>query len=254
MSAEPENTPEGAPEWMVSYADMITIMMAFFVVMFAMSGTQDPKKEDPVITSLHKQFGRVTNTPNVLKVPRNSNFVGVGKGHSPKATAPDMAASVDPAAGEGRATSFRPGDQLTLGGVIWFDGLESVLDDQQHRQLKAIAREFSGKPQRIDIRGHTTTKALPDDAPYRDHWDLAYARCHSAMVYLVSCGIDAKRLRISVAGPNEPLTFSVENSVVRRNGRVEVLMLNELAEEMQGAARVTRKARPDAEATGTTTF
>ena len=37
---------EGAPEWMVSYADMITILMSFFVVMFSMAGTKNTKKED----------------------------------------------------------------------------------------------------------------------------------------------------------------------------------------------------------------
>src|SRR5262245_60042506 len=57
----PPPAQEGAPEWMVSYADMITIMMAFFVVMYAMAPKKDQeKKESPtqrLMNSIHKRFG-----------------------------------------------------------------------------------------------------------------------------------------------------------------------------------------------------
>src|SRR6478609_4541171 len=78
----PEEHHEGAPEWMVSYADMITIMMAFFVVMYAMAGAKDPKKLQPAIASLHKQFGRFASGPAGSKVPRSSSMAGVGDGFS----------------------------------------------------------------------------------------------------------------------------------------------------------------------------
>ena len=46
MSEEPqEEKPDGALEWMVSYADMITIMMSFFVVMFALATKKDEKAQ-----------------------------------------------------------------------------------------------------------------------------------------------------------------------------------------------------------------
>ena len=43
MSANPEEKPDGAPEWMVSFADMITIMMSFFVIMFALASGEAAK-------------------------------------------------------------------------------------------------------------------------------------------------------------------------------------------------------------------
>ena len=41
----------------MSYADMITILMAFFVVMYSMAGTPDEAKEEAVFRSLREQFG-----------------------------------------------------------------------------------------------------------------------------------------------------------------------------------------------------
>ncbi len=43
MASKPEEKPDGAPEWMVSFADMITIMMSFFVIMFALASGEAAK-------------------------------------------------------------------------------------------------------------------------------------------------------------------------------------------------------------------
>ena len=45
MTSQPEEKPDGAPEWMVSFADMITIMMSFFVIMFALASSDAAKNK-----------------------------------------------------------------------------------------------------------------------------------------------------------------------------------------------------------------
>ena len=63
MSILPEESAsEGAPEWMVSYADMITILMSFFAVMFSMAMSKEREKNVPMMKSLQRQFGAVPTT------------------------------------------------------------------------------------------------------------------------------------------------------------------------------------------------
>ncbi len=228
MSSPEEAHGEGAPEWMVSYADMITIMMAFFVVMYAMAGTKDNKKQQPVMNSLHRQFGRYVAGPNVFMAAHSTALPASGEGQ--KVRGSDGQSKKKSMSGESvRVTTVRPGDQLTMGGVIWFDDAAPALTDEQKRNLRIAADELAGKPQRVEIRGHTSTRK-PADEKYRDQWDLAYARCHATMEYLVDQGIDSKRIRLSVASQNEPLEAANGATNGRRNARVEVFMLNEFAD------------------------
>ncbi len=58
MSGECHECEEGLPEWIMSYADMITILMAFFVVMYSMAGApKDKGKEEAVMRSFRERFG-----------------------------------------------------------------------------------------------------------------------------------------------------------------------------------------------------
>ena len=104
-----------------------------------------------------------------------------------------------------RVHTLRPGEQEATGGMVYFSEGSNTLDEKQQQRLQIIAEELGGKPQKIEIRGHTSRRPPPLDAPFRDNWDLAYARCRTVLDYLVSLGLDPKRFRLAVAGENEPV-------------------------------------------------
>ena len=99
--------------------------------------------------------------------------------------------------------------------------------------IEAIAQAISGKPQKVEIRGHTSTRPLSPNSPYQTHWDLGYARCSKTMQCLTRLGIDPKRFRISVAAKNEPIDLGLDPEMRKKNARVEVLMLDELTEDLK---------------------
>ena len=96
------------------------------------------------------------------------------------------------------------------------------------------------------LRGTLTEPGT--DSPFRNHWDLAYARCVATMDYLVKLGIDAKRIRISVAADKEPKHISPDPLLQRQNPRVEVFMLDEMVKDLEGTAaeREERYSAPPA--------
>ena len=86
---------------------------------------------------------------------------------------------------------------------------------------------MAGKPQKIEIRGHSSLRNDAGDEGLRDHWDIAYARCRATMEYLVAQGIPAPRIRLSVAGEHEPIPATGEPASFAQHARVEVFMLDE---------------------------
>jgi chemotaxis protein MotB len=280
---------------MVSYADMLTIMLAFFIVLYATTGTTssgtskgektgivekskdavgpnkgygpkeggggkeaaggeqdegfpgsddaaDPGTQardarlDKVLQSLHNRFGpewTISNCwtggpPQLRNLGREKLDRGPGPKNNVRPSWPK------PGNDNARARSPRLGDDLLVGGRIYFDEFSADLTEPQAAKLRKAAEELAGKRQRIEIRGHSSRRPLPKDSAYRDPWDLAYARCRKVEEFLVAQGIDPRRIRLGVAGDNEPLDDDSEPLPTQPNSRVEVRILNELVQSPTG--------------------
>lgn len=217
---------------MVSYADMITIMMAFFVVMYALSGKKDESTIRPVISALKQQFGPDWPFANLVPGryrPRNPHLDKFKMQGKPEDAPGRGGGAAEPVMR--RSRMFRPGEGLARGGCVFFDDFAVQLSDAQKLQIQRVATDIAGKPQKIEVRGHASRRPLPANSPYHDHWDLAYARCRAVMEYLVSLGIDPKRIRMAVAGIHEPGVAGEEDAPAGGASRVEIFMLNEFVND-----------------------
>ncbi len=256
--------PEGAPEWMVSYADMITIMMAFFVVMYASAGTassgsqrgektgqganpvvdargaagdgtegiagrSDNPQVDRVMESLYWRFGPEWTIRNCwVGGPPQLRGATVGNvaratGNKDKGSRAYGRIGEDPTPARGP----KPSGNVLAGGRIFFDEFSAELSPAQQERLRRLAEDMAGKVQKFELRGHTSRRPLPAGATYRDHWDLAYDRCRAVRDFLVAQGIDPRRIRLGVAGENEPLDSDAEPVPAGQNSRVDIHGLNE---------------------------
>jgi chemotaxis protein MotB len=210
----------------MSYADMITILMAFFVVMYSMAGSKDTVKEAAVLRSLRMNLGPFKSALGSF-VPKHSKFAEL-TGTPPNAR-PD--APHQPPHGTPSSVPRVPaGQPLAKGGIVYFATGAVGLSDENRQTLDLAVEVLAGKPQRIEIRGHATHRPLAAGSPYRDHWDLAYARCRQTMDYLVAQGIEAPRIRLGVAA--EPGASQLVNRplLLVSDSWVEIYMLNEFRE------------------------
>lgn len=229
-----EDPPAAVPEWVVSFGDMMSLLLTFFIMLVSMSEIKkDDDKFQAMVDSLRAKFG---DDFEKLRMA-----VGTGLPSSTKPTKPstkrtskwdnsqNFGAKVQAPPGNfSRVRNVRPGSQITVGGPLFFqeDSAELTSDDKD--QLKYMAEELKGKPQKIEIRGHTSRRPLPEESKFHDHWDLAYARCRTTMDFLIGLGIDARRIRMGVAAGNEPLHVGGDPLLLKENSRVEVLMLGEV--------------------------
>ena len=90
------------------------------------------------------------------------------------------------------------------------------------------AETFTIQDGAIVARG--TPSMIYYDGPFRDHTELAYALCREVERLLVELGLDARRMRISAAGGNEPAYVGDDPLGNRENSRVDVFLLDEFAD------------------------
>ena len=213
----------GGGAWKVAYADFVTAMMAFFLVMWITA------QNDKVKEAIAEHF----NEPDSIFEPwegKEGSPSGTqhrGKKHPPKDSKEKNKWAKDRGSPKPRATTVRNSDQAGVETVVFFVGESVDLDAESQERLSDFAKSVAGKPQKVEIRGHTWRRPLEAGSPFKDVWQLSYARCVATMELLERDGISPERIRLSQAGEFEPYRAATGSKRHEQDPRVEVFLLNE---------------------------
>jgi chemotaxis protein MotB len=209
---------KGGGAWKVAYADFVTAMMAFFLVMWIVA--QSDQAKEAIAQHFNDPFAK------------ESDEEGTAHQRPPKHPAP--ARSTDKPEHEKEAGGSHSvllvtngGERTSIGIVVHFADDSAELDAEAQRRLAEIAPLLVGKPQKIELRGHSSRRPLPAESAHSDHWKLCYDRCLAVMQQLEKLGIPHERIRMSQAAGYEPLASPDENFPGGGYARVEVSLLNE---------------------------
>lgn len=226
---EVEEDVPGIPEWVVTFGDMMSLLLTFFIMLVSMSEMKEEDKFQAMMESMRRQFGPdatiIASMPGDSP-PMNSSMDSMASmGRAKRKDIMRGGNKVKAVAGEDNLVlTIRPGKDTTVGGTVFFSEDSSELTNESRARLREISQQIAGKPQKVEIRGHTSRKPVTGGG---DHWLLAYQRCRNAMDYLVEIGLNPERIRLGSAGAHEPLDTSIDTESRQRNARVEVLMWDE---------------------------
>ncbi len=223
----------GGGAWKVAYADFVTAMMAFFMVMWLTSQNKAVKE------SIAQYFD---NPLGVAKEARATSIHGIEGASAPAPLVGEQAgphgsdkrdASNSEGDGGGKPALIRIFEDLgrtrTNGTMVLFEEGTATLDASAKDQIKALAPQIIGKPNKIEIRGHASKFPLPPDSPYKDAWQLCYARCLATKEFLIALNVEDSRIRLSQDGDHEPYSDHKDPVWRTRNSRVEIFSISEFA-------------------------
>ena len=203
-----EDPPAGVPEWVVTYGDMMSLLLTFFIMLVSMSEMKtDDGKFRALMDSLEQVFG-----------PEIGLHSSPGKG-LPKSSVYDKLASLGssadggmlkgnkkskgPGGTNGTVRKIRDGQVITLGGPVAFDRFSAELSPSALSDLQAIIAAIRDKPNRVEVRGHDAPEPFPPDCPYRDSVDLSFARAHAVDSQAVNRRVDLFLIDAYITAPTE---------------------------------------------------
>jgi chemotaxis protein MotB len=253
--------------WLVSYGDLLTLLFAVFVVMYAM-GQQDKKKTEEVMQSMQSAFGMsVTGSPasKLNVIPSNQinpipsikpslSLVPVQKtgGNNQnriKTTATDIdfkqiKSSIEAyLIKEGKTDKVniditRRGLVISLKEAGFFDSGSATVKQQSIGVLAMITEPLSNYANEFRVEGHT------DNIPIRtsqflSNWELSSARANNIMHLLTeSYGLEPERISTVGNGEYRPVDTNNTPEGRAKNRRVDIVILNSDADKFEAKAVV----------------
>lgn len=219
--------------WLISYADFITLLFAFFVVMFAVSQV-DTKKLGHFTEAFSKAVGL-----DVFPMSGESVLAGgtsTDDEQKDTSTEEQGLIEMDGLRATLRALSqkdalkglqiLRVGNQLVLRlpENLFFDTGDSRVKETATQILKVISPELNGRSNlEVRVEGHTDDRPVKSGR-YRSNWELSTARAEMVMEVLVDSGLP--KTRVSIAGYAEyrPVADNSTDEGRKQNRRVDLVV------------------------------
>lgn len=242
MALKKQKAPAGCPEYMLTYGDMMSLLLCFFVMLVSLSEIKEDDRWMAVLESLKKAFGYnpSSNSMPGEHAPFNAkSIVESVKEHIVRQNKQNNGS--DPKKRKqnqiGKSSTvrmIRDGMMFTIGGTSPFEKGRAELKPETADELLSIIEPIRGYRNKIAIRGHTSRKKL-EDSPYDNHMDLSYARAWAVAEFMVTKGIERDRITIEACAGNEPVRLhAYDDESSAENERVEIIVKDTMVEDFEG--------------------
>ncbi len=241
-----EEEHENHERWLVTYADMLTVLMALFIVMFALS-VVDKAKFEKFKEGLNGDLGNgaslLEGGPGLQQagdtpIDLQSAITALNEKQSRQQAAAQEKDDLEQARQKILASlkakhmedkvRFKLDERGLVVTVVTDDVLfalgSATLRPQGNAVLDAIAPALQALPNQVTVEGHTDD--LPISGRFASNWELSAERATSVLRYLLDRHrVPAKRLAAAGYADQRPLTPNISPAARSANRRVEVIVL-----------------------------
>ena len=232
--------------WLVSYADFVTLLFAFFVVMYAISSVNEGKYRVLADTFVN-EFNTPPKSSKPIQIgdpiektsPQDNVNVGIPKPIIADTPTPidkqqqklaqiakDVTASLQTLIDQDliKVSSNNFWVVIEINASVLFSSGSAELEEEGMIPMIKLAAVLAELPNHIDVEGHTDN--LPISTPiYPSNWELSASRSSSVVHLFTKHGIAPNRLAAIGFGEHQPIA---DNSTIigrRKNRRVRIVIL-----------------------------
>lgn len=225
---EPEK-PENHERWLITYADMITLLMVFFIVLYA-SSIVDSNKFKSLASSLQQAFNVDVLEGFDLETTSADPAAAEALVSALKQDVESLQGELDALRGPGLSRGDiavevnREGILISIYGNLLFDSGKASINYEALDVLQHVARVIATKPYPIRVEGHTDNIPIETQL-YPSNWELSTARATAVVRYLIDSGISPLRVQAVGYGETRPLTENLNRDQRARNRRVDIQLI-----------------------------
>jgi len=215
---------EDSHRWIVSYADFITILFAFFVVMYAISSLNDSKYK-----SLEEGMHSAFNKKDKNKATVSTAKIKDGDSHTvTKGTFRDGMDDLNKSLSDLEDGDYKIKRQegwieLEIKAGSLFDSGSTDLKPEALIKLMSLASKLKGQDYPIAIEGYTDNRPIETPA-FPSNWELSAARAATVGRVLNSYGIPKNLLMVTGFGDQFPITDNFTPAARSKNRRVTIII------------------------------
>lgn len=223
MAPKKKKSDAGAPAWMVTYADMVTLLLTFFVLLLSMANMDATKFQD-AIGSLKGAFGIFGSSRPDLVKPKVISFDPIDDDYIQRLYMKVMVIinrlKIDR---EIEVVKDRGAVVLRVKESILFEANSAVLKESAYPVLRKIATLVRPLPLNLRIEGHTDD--VPSRNPALTNWDLSILRAVATLKFMAAEKlIPLSRMAAVGYGDQQPVVPNVTAEDRALNRRVEFVL------------------------------
>ncbi len=230
VEQQEESGGKGAPAWMCTFADLMSLLLTFFVLLLSMSSTE-VQKFRAMAGSLRDAFGMKSDlalSPTPMSdeiLPRDDERQGDDGSPDSEESERELREALEELGidvGDMKLDGDEDTVVLRLEGDLLFDSGEASLKPEALPALDAIANYLATTNYELDVVGHTDNVPIAT-AVYPSNWELSAARAGQAVRHLTEQQVEPARLRAIGRAETEPIDDNSTAEGRASNRRVEFI-------------------------------
>ncbi|UWD48377.1 OmpA family protein [Clostridioides difficile] len=240
MLHDEDEKEENNERWLLTYSDLITLLMIFFVIMYSMSNV-DAEKYKQLSQSLNSAFG---GSSGVIEggqskiepvVDPNNNNLDSLQNPEVKEVAENIQNYLNES-GLANSVSLKAQDRglvISLKDTILFDTGKAVIINDSRDKIIQIGKMLNEMNSYIRVEGHTDNLSIKN-SEFKSNWDLSVMRATNVVQLLIdSAGIAPNKLSAVGYGEFRPIADNSSPDGKSKNRRVDIVLVDSKFDDVE---------------------